>query len=224
MLPFSTHEIFKVNGDNKWIRTVTDQDGNCFFHSYAYSVEANEFRKLSMEDRKKRILTIKSYIADNISLEDSISIIFPDMFESYINSIEFIMKKVDLEPIDLSKQPLLSIKEYNQLLYKKYPILLQYEPFSENIKSFMSMYHSSLQRYIKSDGTWVFDSIIPLIMKILSINIIIISHDTLLPISHMKMNECPYTIYMYHIHNHFESVGLYKDEKMTRVFEKIYVP
>jgi hypothetical protein len=61
-------------------------------------------------------------------------------------------------------------------------------------------------------------------MKKMDINIWIISDTTKERITHYPLGQARYTLFMYHINDHYESVGLYKDKQMTRVFEHPFFP
>ena len=133
-----------------------------------------------------------------------------------------------LEPMhklpDLSKQPLQSISSYVDLLYKMHPELQHNEPFRGIVRDISDQYHSRMCDYVQSDGSWMFDTLIPLFMNKMEINIVMISHSTGLPITHYPSLDSGETIFMYHIHDHFESVGFYKKGIMKRVFEQASFP
>ena len=222
MLSFSTHKVFRTEDDRKWVRTGTDGDGNCFFHAYAYSVDANGFRVLSVAERKTKVMTIKQYVADRITLEDTLQLIHPDAFEYFLSVIETILNPLPLP--DLSKQPLLSLYSYIVLLYQQHPFLESNKQFYDQMMPLLHNYHKSIQTYMSKDGTWMYDALLPLFMKYVDLNIVMISHDTKQPITHYPSRACKHTIYMYHIHNHYESVGLYQQNIMSRVFEKECFP
>jgi hypothetical protein len=120
---------------------------------------------------------------------------------------------------NLEKEPLLSIQSYLTLLYQLHPSLKDDASFQQHVSNVITSYHTYICEYVKRDGTWMFDSLIPLFMKKMEINIIIISHATGLPITHYPLLSNKYCIYMYHIDSHFESVGKYKNQIMKRVFE-----
>lgn len=217
MLSFSTHKVFLDQGDTKWVRTGTDSDGNCFFHAYAYCVEPNTFRDLNKENRKQRVLTIKKYVAEHITMDDIVDLVHPDAFEKFLPEFEKIIHPLP-EP-DLRNQPPLSLRQYVNLLYQTHPILAQRDDFKEKIYSLLFGYKTSIQNYIHQDGTWMFDALFPLLMRILHVNIVMISHETGKKITHTRQHNSPYTIYIYHIVNHYESVGAYQNNIMSRVFE-----
>jgi hypothetical protein len=217
MLAFSEHKVFRVEGDCKWVRTGTDGDGNCFFHAYAYSVDASTFRGLNVEERKHYVMKIKRFLADRITLQDTLQLIHPDSFEYFLTVIQSIIQPLAIP--DLTQQPILSLYSYIELLYKLHPSLQNDKKFYDQMMPLLKQYHTSIQSYINKDGTWMYDSLLPLFMKIMNINIVMISHQTGKPITHYPSRSCEHMIYMYHIHDHYESIGIYKEEIMTRVFE-----
>jgi len=217
MLAFSTHKVFAEQGDTRWVRTGTDPDGNCFFHAYAYCVEPNTFRDLNKEERRQRVLTIKKYVAEHITMDDIIDMIHPDAFEKFLP--EFNKMIHPLKEPDLRNQPPLSLRKYINLLYQTHPVLSQSDEFKEKMYSLLFSYKSSIQNYVLQHGTWMFDALFPLLMRILQVNIIIISHETGKKITHTRQHNSPHTIYIYHVHDHYESVGAYQNNIMCRVFE-----
>ena len=219
MLPFSEHKIICMTNKGAWIRTGVDGDGNCFFHSYVYSLEATRFRSLSYEDRLKHVMTVKKYFSIHITEQDIIELIDVNNFEYLTNQIEkWIHPK---KGPDLSNQPLLSIKGYVDLLYVSYPELKQDEQFQSKLNYLYQTYHKQIQQYTERDGTWMFDSLIHLFMKKMDINIVLVSHETNKQITHYPSLDTKYTIFIYHIHDHFESIGLFHNNIMKRIFEEI---
>lgn len=218
MLSFSSHDIFLQKGNARWVRTGTDPDGNCFFHAYAYSVEPNTFRELNKEQRKQRVMKIKKYIADHITFDDVYDLIHPEAFEKLVVLLD--KQLLPLLPPDLTNQPPLSLHQYIELIYKTHPILRENENLYKKIYPMLQHYYKSIVYYVREDGSWMYDALFPLLMKILNINIIMISHATGKKITHYPQHNCTYHIYMYHLSNHYESIGLYQDNVMNRVFEK----
>ena len=218
MLPFSSHKIFLEKDNTAWVRTGTDGDGNCFFHSYVYSVEPNTFRELDIHQRKSRILKVKKYVADRVTFDDVYDLVHPDAFEKISEIIN--QRVAPLSIPDLKNKPPLSLRQYIELIYDTHPILRKNDDFYKKIYPILQHYYNFIVDYIKQDGTWMYDALFPIIMKKLNINIIFISHDTSKKITHYPTYNCKYTIYIYHITNHYESIGLYKDGCMHRVFEK----
>lgn len=222
MLSFSTHKVFRIEGDRKWVRTGTDKDGNCFFHAYAYSVDANNVRSMNVEERKHYVMKIKNFVADRITLQDTLQLIHPDAFEYFLSVIQAIIHPLSMP--DLSQQPILSVYSYIELLYKQHPLLQNDKSFYDQMMPLIKQYHTSIQSYIRKDGTWIYDSLLSLFMKIMNINIVMISHETGKPITHYPSRTCEHTIYMYHINDHYESIGVYQQNIMTRVFENTNFP
>jgi hypothetical protein len=222
MLSFSTHKVFRVEGDKKWVRTGIDGDGNCFFHAYAYSVDANHIRSLTVSERKRYVMKIKNYLADRITFQDTLHLIHPDAFDYFLTVIQTIIHPLTMP--DLTTQPLLSLHSYIDLLYQKHPSLQKDKRFYDQMMPLLQQYHMSIQSYIRKDGTWMYDSLLSLFMTYMNINIVIISHDTGRPITHYPSRTCAHTIYMYHSHDHYESVGVYQNDIMMRVFENSSFP
>lgn len=222
MLSFSTHKVFRIEGDKKWVRTGTDGDGNCFFHAYAYSVDANHIRTLNVVERKHYVMKIKNFVADRITLQDTLQLIHPDAFEYFLTIIQQIIDPLPMP--DLTQQPILSLYSYIELLYQKHPFLQNNKQFYDQMMPLLQNYYTSIQTYIRKDGTWMYDSLLSLFMKIMNINIVMISHETGKPITHYPSRVCEHTIYMYHIHDHYESIGVYQNDIMTRVCENTNFP
>jgi len=199
-----------------WIRTGTDGDGNCFFNAYVYSLEPTRYKELSYKERLEHVMLVKTYFANRITEMDVIHLIDMTHFELLTNQIEKWIRPRK-EP-DLSKLPLLSIYDYVELLYKTYPDLKN-DTFQEQIKQLYQNYYHSIKRYVNEPGSWMFDSLIQLFMKKMDMNIILVSHDTNKQIDHYPLVETKYTILIYHIHNHFESIGFYHQDTIKRVFE-----
>lgn len=222
MIPFSTHSIIKQDHDKTWVRTGTDADGNCFFHAYAYSVEANEFRTKTKEERKQRVLSIKHFVAERISMEHVLNSNHPELFEYILVDLEKYLSPLVLP--DLSNYPLLTIQSFLGILYKTHPSLESLSTFQHYLHSQLQFHHQRLKDFVRHDGSWIYDSLMPIIMSILQVNIIIISHETQKPITHVTQGLFPHTIYLYHVHDHFESVGLFENDFMKRVFDKNIFP
>ena len=146
-----------------WVRTGVDGDGNCFFHSYVYSLEPTRFRSISYEERLKHVMTVKKYFSSNITKHDIVELIDVNNFEFLTNEIEKWIHPNNGP--DLSNQPLLSIKGYVDLLYISYPHLKQDEQFQSNLTYLYQTYHKQVQNYTETNGTWMFDSLIHLFMK-----------------------------------------------------------
>jgi len=165
-------------------------------------------------------MKVKHYFADHITSDHAIEFIDPVSFERLVVPIEHFLDQKKLSHPDLSTQPLLSIRSYVQLVTALHSLEnLDKDPsFESLIQEIYHSYHQSIQSYVRRNGTWMFDSLIILFMNIMDINIMLLSHETSMPITHYPPIDTEYTIVMYHLDNHFESVGFYKDEAMTRVF------
>jgi hypothetical protein len=217
MNTFNQHKIIISTDHGSWVRTGVDGDGNCFFHSYVYSLEPNKFRSLSYPDRLRHVMAVKLYFSTHIELEDAMNFIDTNHFEELMNAVE--KKLQPLKGPDLSNEPLLSFRSYMNLVYKLHPSLQDDYEFNEFIKFLGTRYHTMIKNYVEQNGSWMFDSLIELFMKTVDMNIILISDETKLPITHIRPYSSKYTMFIYHIHNHFESIGLYQHEIMKRVFE-----
>ena len=230
MLAFNQHVVFNnqvregSEGDYSWVRTGVDSDGNCFFNSYVYSLDPTLYRSLSYPERLNHVMKVKQYFSEHITLEHAIQLIDPSSFEQLINPIETFLTKRSLSCPDLREQPLLSINGYNRLVLSLHPTLETDSEYSRLRTSIYSNYHKMITNYVQKDGSWMFDSLIMLFMKIMDMNILLISHKTGKQISHYNTIATKYTILMYCLDNHFESIGQYKDNMMKRVFEKISFP
>lgn len=207
-----------VNKNGTWYRTEVDPDGNCFYNAYAYSLEPNEYSVLDIFNRKKRVLEIKSFISNKITYNDILQLRDPLLFENMLSVFEKYDELYKYESINLSKQNLLSIEEYLELVYLKYPEKRTSEEYQYVVTHIINNVLENIRSYIKEDGKWVNDSIIPLLMKKLNIHIHIISHDTQQYIKHHPIYPSNYCIIMYHQNNHFESVGYCENNIMKRVF------
>lgn len=232
MLPFSSHQVagiedhpFRLDYPNDvLVRTGVDADGNCFFHSYLYSVEAISFKDLSYGERLNRVMQIKNLFASMITVDDILDLIDVTNFETMLELVEKHLKGYELP--DLSKQPLLSFRNYLLLVYESHPGLNQNESFQYMIHLMQQEYLSNVHEYIKRDGSWMQDSYIVLFMQKFRINIIMYSFDTNRRITHLPAyrmpdaNQSTPTILLLHILNHFESIGSYDRESqhMTRLF------
>jgi len=223
MLSFSEHRLFRSTPDGSWVRTGTDPDGNCFFNAYAYSVQPNAYRSMDAHKRKQYVMRIKQFFSSKLSHQDTLDLIDVSFFEVFLKAMTSVLEPTYKLP-DLSKQPLQSISSYVELLYKTHPVLRTNEPFRRIIDEISEQYHARMREYVQRDGSWMFDTLIPLFMNKMEINIIMISHETGMPITHYAPLESCETIFMYHIHDHFESVGLYKNSLMKRVFEHASFP
>jgi hypothetical protein len=229
MLAFNQHAVFnnqvrEGEGDYCWVRTGVDADGNCFFNSYVYSLDPTLYRSLSYSDRLNHVMKVKQYFSDHITLEHAIQLIDPSSFEQLIIPIETFLKERSLSCPDLRKQPLLSIEGYNQLVLSLHPTLETDTDYMTLITSIYHMYHRMITNYVQQNGSYMFDSLIMLFMKIMDMNILLISDKTGKQIPHYNTIATKYTILIYCLDNHFESIGQYKDNMMKRVFEKISFP
>ena len=211
MLSFSTHQFFS----DSLIRTGTDPDGNCFFHAYLYSVNPL-YRDMNYQHRLQKALEIKEFFANKITVNDILDLIDVSTFETLIELIQIHLKGYNLP--DLSKQPLLSFRDYLLLVYQLYPNLSHEESFQYMIHMLQNDYHKRVQDYIKKNGTFMVDSYIDLFMKKMNMNIIMYSHQTGKPISHYRQYTVLHSIYMYHIPDHFESVGQIENGNVIRIF------
>jgi hypothetical protein len=224
MLAFSQHHVFRHTDKGDWVRTGVDGDGNCFYHAYAYSMDASTVSQLSKQQRLDHVLTIKHEFANRITFNDTSDLIDMSSFDSLVQLIDIYLAKKQLKFPDLSKEPLYSIGEYVALLCQLHPVLQSDTEFHRHVVSILKQYHASIQEYVRRNGTWVFDALIDLFMKKMDINIWIISDTTKERITHYPLGQARYTMFMYHINDHYESVGLHKDKKMTRVFEHPFFP
>lgn len=215
MLSFSTHQTF-LSGKERFIRTGTDPDGNCFFHAYLYSVYPL-YREMNYQQRLKKALEVKDFFAKKITVNDVLDLIDVSTFETLLELIQVHLKGYDLP--DLSKQPLLSFRDYLLLVYELYPNLSHEESFQYMIHMLQNDYYQRVQDYIKKNGTFMIDAYIDLFMKKMNINIIMYSHQTGKPITHYPHYPVLYSIYMYHIPDHFESVGQLENGNVIRIFE-----
>jgi hypothetical protein len=222
MLPFSSHKIVSINPilkNQTPVRTGIDADGNCFFHSYLYSVEAPTYKDLPYDKRLQRAMEVKHFFADLVTIDDILDIIDIVSFETIQGLIEKHLKGYQLP--DLSKQPLLSLRSYLLLVYDLYPHLTTDQAFQYMIYLLQNEYVEHVKQYIKRGGSWMIDSYIELFMKKLKINIILYSFETNKKITHYRYYDGPLSICMYHITDHFESIGSYdiSTQKMTRIFK-----
>lgn len=220
MLAFSQHQLFL----DDWVRTGVDGDGNCFYHAYAYSMDASTVSQLSIQQRLEYVLRIKNEFANRITFEDTSDLIDMNSFDALVQLIHVYLSNHNLSFPDLSKEPLYSIGEYVALICQLHPILKSDAEFHKHVVLILKQYHASIQEYVRRNGSWVFDSLIDLFMKKMDINIWIISDTTKARITHYPVGNARYTIFLYHINDHYESVGWYKDKKMTRVFEHPFFP
>ena len=124
-----------------------------------------------------------------------------------------------LHKIDLSTSDPLSLKDYLHMVYQTHPLLKTDSLFQQNINELIERYLYSIKKYIETDGTWMTDSLIPLFMKKLDVHIFFISKETNKTITHYPTHNSSYCIFMYHANDHFESIGLYSNQIMKRVFE-----
>lgn len=223
MLAFSKHDVFCSTTEGHWTRTGTDPDGNCFFNAYAYSIQPTAYREMDPSRRKQYVMKIKHYFANKITQEDTFALIDVSFFEVFLKYMSSMYEPQYTLP-DLSKQPLQSMASYVQLLSQTHPSLVQDPQFTGRVHDIAVQYHRRMEEYIRKDGTWMFDALIPLFMKKMEVNVMIISHDTKLPITHYPLFDYPETIVMYHIGEHFESVGFYKQPVMQRVFPHASFP
>ena len=224
MLSFSKNLVFLSTPSGYWVRTGTDPDGNCFFNSYAYSIQPNAYRNMDISKRKQYVMKIKKYFSTKITPHDTDELIDVSFFELFLKHMSSLCEPAYKLP-DLTKQPLHSISSYLDLLYTNHPSLKKNSTFQSNIQHISNQYYNTICDYVTQDGTWMFDSLIPLFMKKMEINIIIVSHETGLPITHYTLfEENSETIFMYHIHSHFESAGFYKNNIMERVFTEASFP
>jgi hypothetical protein len=215
MLPFSTHQSFSSE-QISLVRTGTDPDGNCFFHAYLYSVDPL-YRDMDYPNRLQKALEIKKEFANRVTVDDMLDLIDVSLFETLQELIERHLKGYTLP--DLSIQPLLSLRGYLLLVYQSYPHLSREESFQYMIHMLQHEYHQRILRYIIQNGTFMIDSYIDLFMKKMNVNIIMYSHQTGKPITHGIHYPVMYTILMYHITDHFESVGRFENGRVIRLFE-----
>ena len=166
---------------------------------------------------------LKNYFSNHIELEDDMNFFDTNHFEELMNAVE--KKLHPLKGPDLSKEPLLSFRSYMNLVYKLHQSLQTCHEFNLFIKNLGNQYHRMIKHYVERNGSWMFDSLIELFMKTVDMNIVLISDETKLPINHIRPYSSQYSMFIYHIHNHFESIGLYRNEVMKRIFEEdIYFP
>lgn len=226
-LSFSSHQQINVtmndipieyNKDQILVRTGIDTDGNCFFHSYLYSVEAPTYRELNYEQRLQRAMEVKHFFSDLVNVDDILDIIDVVKFEIIIGLLEKHLKGYKLP--DLTKQPLLSLRNYLLLIYESHPELNHDESFQYMIHLLQNDYLQNVKNYISADGSWMMDSYIILFMKKFKINIIMISDETKKRITHYPSVEGSF-ILMYHINDHFESVGCY--DKVTQHMKRLFI-
>lgn len=222
MLSFSENKVVRDYQHGSLVRTGTDPDGNCFFHAYLYSTEASTFKELSYPSRLQRVMEIKQYFANSITVDDVLDLVDVVSFEAIHGLIERHLKGYTLP--DLSKQPLLSLRAYLLLVYASYPDLSHEESFQYMIHVIQGEYHTKVQEYVRRNGAWMSDSYIILFMNKLKINIIMYSHATSKPITHYPPYEGTHSILMYHLTDHFESLGWYTNHTMTRVFATNELP
>lgn len=222
MLSFSVNKVVRETQHGSLVRTGTDPDGNCFFHAYLYSTEASTFKDLSYSLRLKRVIEIKNHFSNSITVDDVLDLVDVVSFEAILGLIERHLKGYTLP--DLSKQPLLSLRAYLLLIYGYHPKLSHEESFQYMIHLIQGEYHKKVQEYVRRNGAWMFDSYIILFMNKLKINIIMYSHTTNKPITHYPRYEGIHTILMYHLTDHFESMGWYVNNTMTRVFSENELP
>ncbi len=223
MLPFSEHDVFTDTEKGKWIRSGTDGKGNCFFHAYVYSLDASNLKTLNEEERLAYIMHVKLIFSKRILLSDTTNLIDVNTFDNLVQIINKYLPH-GLNPPDLSKQPLLSIGDYVKLICSTHQELHTNDLFQSQVSSILQNYHRTIVEYVKRDGSWMFDSLIDLFMKKMDINIWLISDDTKSRITHYIEHKTKYTIFMYHISGHFESIGFYKDNTIQRVFENPSFP
>ena len=226
MLSFSSHQQININmddipierNDNEiLVRTGVDPDGNCFFHAYLYSVEAPTYRELNYDQRLQRAMELKHFFSDLVNVDDILDIIDVVTFETILGLVEKHLKGYKLP--DLSKQPLLSLRNYLLLIYESHPELNQDESFQYMIHLLQNDYLQNVREYICRDGSWMMDCYITLFMQKFKINIIMISHDTKKRITHYPSYNGS-SIIIYHISNHFESVGCY--DKVTQHMKRLF--
>jgi hypothetical protein len=224
MLAFSVHSIVSTSDKGSLIRTGTDPDGNCFFNAYLYSVEAPTYRELSYPKRLKRVIEVKDFFSQSITVDDVLDLVDVSSFETLLELIERHLKVKGYTLPDLSKQPVLSLRSYLLLVYQSYPELCQNEEFQRMIHFIQTEYHKKIQAYVKRDGAWMYDSYIVLFMTKLKLNILMFSHETNKLITHYPPYDGTHSIIMYHAPDHFESMGWYVDGVVTRVFETNDIP
>ena len=224
MLAFSTHDIFLSKDNGGWVRTGVDGNGNCFYHAYVYSMDATTVSRLPKAQRLDYVMRIKNEFADRITFNDTSDLIDMNAFDSLVQLIHVYLIKKQLAFPDLSNEPLFSIGEYVALLCQLHPMLRTDPDFHSHVVAILKQYHTSIQEYVRRDGSWVFDSLIDLFMKKMDINIWLISHTTKTRITHYPIGNARYTIFMYHINDHYESIGWYQNKQMTRVFEHPSLP
>jgi len=221
MLSFSSHKIVEIEPivqNQVAVRTGIDADGNCFFHSYLYSVEAPTYKELPYDKRLQRAMEVKHFFAEQVTIDDILDIIDVVSFETIQVLIEKHLNGYKLP--DLSKQPLLSLRSYLLLVYDLYPKLTTDQSFQHMIYILQQEYLQHVKSYIKRDKSWMIDAYIALFMKKLKINIILYSYQTNKKITHYPYYDGPLSIFMYHITDHFESIGSYdiSTQRMTRIF------
>ena len=224
MLAFSQHQVFLKTHKGDWVRTGVDGDGNCFYHAYAYCMDASTVSKLSHHQRLEYVLRIKNEFANRITFNDTSDLIDMTSFESLAHLIHMYLSKKQLAFPDLSKEPLYSIGEYVALICQLHPILQSDTDFHRHVVLILKQYHVSIQDYVRRNGSWVFDALIDLFMKKMEINIWIISDATKARITHYPLGDARYTIFLYHIQDHYESIGWHQHKEMTRVFEHPFFP
>jgi hypothetical protein len=203
----------------KLITTESDPDGNCFFHAYLQSTEAETYSGYSLEKRKKRVHVIRNHIDKELKPIDIYELVDPTSFETIQTVIDKWLKKNGHESIVFHSDKM-SIRGYVEEVEKKYPEVIKEEHFIQHIHELIQHYGKEIKRYLLKDGTWMFDTLIPLFSKVMKVDIVFISSSTNKPIQLAFRGGYEHVIIMYHLGNHFESMGILHKDEIIRVFTK----
>ena len=201
----------------KLISTETDADGNCFFHAYLQSTEAETYSGYNTERRRKRVQTIRNYIDSQLKPIDIYELVDPTSFETIQTVIDKWLKENGHESIVFHSDKM-SIRGYVEEVEKKYPEVIKEEKFIEHIHELIQYYGKEIKRYLLKDGTWMFDTLIPLFSKVMKVDIVFISSSTHKPVQLAVRGGYEHVIIMYHLGNHFESMGILHKDEIIRVF------
>ena len=211
LAPFDSTPLY-----GNWYRYGTIPDGNCFFHAYAFSIDPG-IQYLDRPTLLQHIHDIKLKFANRITFMDASDLIDMSSFDDLVQSINVFLLQHNLGLPDLSKEPLFSIGDYVSLLCYMYPLLRTDPSFHQHVIPILNKYHHSIQTFVTTNGAWMFDSLIGLFMKKMEINIVLISHATQKPITHYPFVDYP-SIFMYHISDHFESIGRIEEKSVRFIF------
>ena len=198
MLPFNRHQMVRKG----LVRTGVDADGNCFWHAYLYCIDATTIRRLPPAERLNRVMAVKQRASDRFQLEDLMHLVDADLVQDGVTLLERV------RPLNLENREIWCLADL--------PLPKTTVPGWDR---FLTERLQKVKNDLRQHRAWMYDSLIHWFMHKSQLAIYMLSEATGRFITHYNIpKSAKHAIMMYHLGNHFESLGIYDGEHITRVF------